>query len=157
MRRRQVDRLVQAGRVDWPADLSPRSAALARSWVESSREELEAALAPILAQERWLIDGNYGGTLAARIERADTIVYLDYPPWLCLRRALKRVLRFRGKVRPDMAEGCPERFNLEFLLYIMNWNRGPRPRIEAKLKGHEGKVRRFRHPRGLEGWLQSLR
>ena len=26
-------------------------------WVESSREELETALAPILAGERWLIDG----------------------------------------------------------------------------------------------------
>ena len=126
-------------------------------WVESTREELEAALAPILARERWVIDGNYGGTMAARIERADTIVYLDYPVRLCLWRVLKRVLRYRGRVRPDMAEGCPERLNLEFFFYILNWNRGPRPRTEAKLEGYEAKVRRFRRPRELEAWLRSLR
>ncbi len=126
-------------------------------WIESSREELEAALAPILAQQRWVIDGNYGGTMAARIERADTIIYLDYPIRLCLWRALKRVLRLRGKVRPDMAEDCPERFSLEFFLYILNWNRGPRVRTEEKLVGHEAKVLRFRRPHELESWLQSLR
>jgi len=52
-------------------------------WVESSREELLEALAPILASGRWLIDGNYGGTMAGRLERADTVVYLDYPTWFC--------------------------------------------------------------------------
>ena len=125
-------------------------------WVESSREELEAVLAPILASERWLIDGNYGGTMAARLERADTVVYLDYPTWLCLWRALKRVLRFRRQVRPDMAPGCPERFDPEFFRYILTFNCGPRLRTEAKLMGHEAKVKRFRRPRQLRAWMDSL-
>ena len=125
-------------------------------WVESSREELEAAVAPILAGERWLIDGNYGGTMAARLERADTVVYLDYSIWLCMWRALTRVLRFRGRTRPDMAPGCPERFDSAFFLYIFNWNRGPRLRTEAKLMGHEAKVKRFRRPRQLRAWMDSL-
>ena len=125
-------------------------------WVESSREELEAVLAPILASERWLIDGNYGGTMAARLERADTVVYLDYPTWLCLWRALKRVLRFRRQVRPDMAPGCPERFDPEFFRYILTFNCGPRLRTEAKLMGHEAKVMRFRRPAQLRVWMDSL-
>ena len=125
-------------------------------WVESSREELEAAVAPILAGERWLIDGNYGGTMAARLERAETVVYLDYPIRLCLWRTLVRVLRFRGRTRPDMAPGCPERFDPAFFLYIFNWNRGPRLRTEAKLMGHEAKVKRFRRPRQLRAWMDSL-
>ena len=125
-------------------------------WVESSREELEAAVAPILAGERWLIDGNYGGTMAARLERADTVVYLDYPTWLCLWRALKRVLRFRRQVRPDMAPGCPERFDPEFFRYILTFNCGPRLRTEAKLMGHEAKVMRFRRPAQLRVWMDSL-
>jgi adenylate kinase family enzyme len=37
-------------------------------WIESSREELLAALAPIVAGERWLIDDNYGGTMSGRTE-----------------------------------------------------------------------------------------
>lgn len=125
-------------------------------WVESSREELIAALEPIVARERWLIDGNYGGTMAGRIERADTVIYLDYPTWLCLWRAFRRVRRFRGRTRPDMTPGCPERFDLAFFLYILNFRRGPRKRTEARLEGHEAKVRRFTRPRELRRWLESL-
>ena len=125
-------------------------------WVESSREELVAALEPIMAGERWLIDGNYGGTMTPRLERADTVVYLDYPTWLCLWRAFKRVRRYDGEARPDMAPGCPERFDLQFFLYILAFRRGPRLRTEAKLEGHESKVKRFRHPRELRSWMASL-
>lgn len=125
-------------------------------WVESSREELEAVLAPILAGERWLIDGNYGGTMAGRLARADTVVYLDYPTWLCLCRVFRRVRRFRGRSRPDMAPGCPERFDLAFFWYVLTFRRGPRRRTEGRLRGHEDKVLRFRRPAELRAWLDLL-
>jgi adenylate kinase family enzyme len=51
-------------------------------WVESSREGLLAALAPIVAGERWLIDDNYGGTMSGRTEER-------------LRGHEEKVLRFR--------------------------------------------------------------
>lgn len=125
-------------------------------WVESSREELEGTLTPILAGERWLIDGNYGGTMPARIERADTVVYLDYPTWLCLWRAFRRVLRHRGRTRPDMAPGCPERFDAEFFHYILTFKSGPGWRTEERLAGHEAKVKRFRRPGQSRAWMRSL-
>lgn len=125
-------------------------------WVEGSKEELGAALAPILVQDRWIIDGNYGSTMEQRLERADTVIYLDYPIYLCLWRAAKRVWTFRGKTRPDMAEDCPERFDLEFFRYIANWNHHARPRTEALLAGSEGRVHRFIHPRAFEEWLVQL-
>ena len=125
-------------------------------WVESSREDLLGALAPFLAGERWLIDGNYGGTMAGRLDRADTVVYLDYPTRVCLWRALVRVWRHRGQSRPDMAPGCPERFDPAFFLYILTFRRGPRRRTEAKLRRHEDMVKRFRHPRELRTWMDSL-
>lgn len=126
-------------------------------WVESSREELLAAVAPILAGDRWLIDGNYGGTMSDRLERADTVIYLDYPTSLCLWRALRRVWRFHGQSRPDMAPGCPERFDPAFFLYILTFRHGPRQRTEQQLAAHAGKVRRFTHPRGLRRWIDDLR
>ena len=125
-------------------------------WVEGWREELQEALAPIMASERWLIDGNYGGTMAERLERADAVVYLDYPTWLCLWRAFGRVRRFRGRARPDMAPGCPERFDPAFFWYILTFRRGPRRRTEAKLVGHEAKVMRFRRPGELRSWIDAL-
>ncbi|WP_299192514.1 topology modulation protein [uncultured Erythrobacter sp.] len=125
-------------------------------WIEGSKEELHADLAPILASDSWIIDGNYGSTMEPRIARADTIVYLDFPIRLCLWRAFKRVWQFRGRSRPDMADGCPERFNLEFFLYIAAWNHRARPRTEKLLSGSHDKIIRLKNPRELEDWLARL-
>lgn len=125
-------------------------------WVESSKGEIRAKLADIVAADRWLIDGTYGGTLTERLERADTVIYLDYPIHLCITRLLRRIWAYRGRTRPDMTEGCPERLDLEFLFYLMRWNSGPRLRTEAKLKGHEGKIIRLCSPDNLQRWMDSL-
>ena len=125
-------------------------------WVESSKDELRAKLASITAAERWLIDGNSGATLDARLARADTVVYLDFPIVLCVWRLLRRIATYRGRTRPDMTEGCEERFDLEFLLYLLAWNRGPRPRTEEKLRDYHGLLVRLKSPRALREWLASL-
>lgn len=125
-------------------------------WVESSKDVIREKLAAIIATDRWLIDGTYGGTLGERLVRADTVVYLDYPIRLCVTRLFRRIWTYRGRTRPDMTEGCPERFDLGFLFYLIRWNSGPRLRMEAKLKGHDDKIIRFRSPHELENWLDSL-
>ena len=124
-------------------------------WVESSKDEIRNKLAAITAQESWLIDGTYGGTLPERLLRADTVLYLDYPIRLCVTRLLKRIWTYRGRSRPDMTEGCPERFDLPFFFYLLRWNSGPKIRTEAALKGHEAKVIRFNSPAALRTWLDS--
>ncbi len=125
-------------------------------WVESSKDEIREKLAGIVATDRWLIDGTYGGTLTERLVHADTVIYLDYPIHLCVARLIRRILKYRGRSRPDMTEGCPERFDLGFLIYLMRWNSGPRVRLEAKLKGHEDKIIRLGSPDELENWMDSL-
>ena len=95
--------------------------------------------------------------MAGRLERADTVVYLDYPTWLCLWRAFKRVWRYRGRARPDMTPGCPERFDLALFLYILTFRRGPRLRTEATLAAYRGTIIRFHRPRDLARWLCDLR
>lgn len=125
-------------------------------WVECSSQDFERKLARVVDQDRWLIDGNYGGSLALRLPRADTVVYLDYPIRLCVLRLLRRIATWRGRTRPDMTEGCPERFDLGFLLYLLRWNAGPRPRTEQRLRGYENKVVRLKSPAELDAWLASL-
>jgi adenylate kinase family enzyme len=125
-------------------------------WIESTKDEIVAKLKQIVKTERWLIDGTYGGTLAERLGRADTVVYLDYPIRLCVTRLLRRIWTYRGRTRPDMTEGCPERFDLEFLIYLLRWNSGPRVRTEARLKGYEAKIIRLRSPDELRRWMDSL-
>jgi adenylate kinase family enzyme len=125
-------------------------------WVESSKAEIAAKLEQIVKTDHWLIDGTYGGTLGERLDRADTVVYLDYPIRLCVIRLMRRIWTYRGRTRPDMTEGCPERFDLEFLIYLLRWNSGPRVRTETRLKGHEKKIVRLRSPDELQRWMDSL-
>jgi adenylate kinase family enzyme len=126
-------------------------------WVETEKSELNARLAEAVAQESWLIEGNYGSTLAPRLERADTVIYLDFPIGLCLWRLIRRVTSLRGQSRPDMPEGCPERFDAAFFWYVMNWNSGPRPRTERAIAPFADKVIRLSSPRALAEWRKANR
>lgn len=103
------------------------------NWVETVPDEWAAKVEAIATQDAWIIDGNYGGTMDLRMEKADKVIFMDRSRWLCLFRVLKRTLLSYGKSRPDMAEGCRERFSWGFLLYIYRYNQTRRPRILAKL------------------------
>ena len=108
-------------------------------WKEKSREDFDALLLAELKKERWIIDGNYSRTLCARLEKADTVVFLDYPRVVCVYRVLKRVITRYGESRSDMGENCPERFDLSFLKYIWHFCKTDRPKLVSILEKAEGK------------------
>ena len=88
-------------------------------WVETPRDEWRAMQEEVVARDAWIIDGNFGATLDVRLSRADTVVFLDFPRALCLRRAVVRAIRNHGK--PTQAEGCPEGFEVEFYRWIWSY------------------------------------
>lgn len=102
-------------------------------WVETPRDEWESRVRELAAAERWIIDGNYGGTMKTRLERADTIVFLDFGRARCLRGAITRRIRYRNQTRPDMSEGCQERLTWQFLKWIWDYPKTKRPGIEGML------------------------
>ncbi len=126
-------------------------------WIETEKAELRARIADAVAQDSWLIEGNYGSTLAPRLERADTVIYLDFPIRLCLWRLIRRVTTLRGQSRPDMPEDCPERFDLAFFWYVMHWNTGPKVRTERTLAPYADKVIRLSSPHALAEWRKANR
>lgn len=73
------------------------------------------------------MDGNFGGTLPQRIKRADAIILLDVSRWICLWRVARRAVKYRGRHRPDMAPGCQERFDLEFIKWIWRYPTQSKP------------------------------
>lgn len=105
------------------------------NWVETTdKTEWRRILAEILKGESWIIDGNYGDTMEMRLEASDTVILLDFSRYVCIWRALKRVFLYRNATRPDMAEGCNERFDWEFLVWIWNYPKRSKPKVEARLK-----------------------
>jgi adenylate kinase family enzyme len=87
-------------------------------WVEAYVEEFAAAQREIVSRDEWIIEGNYSNTYEIRAERADTMIYLELPLPVCLYRVLKRWLTNLGKTRPDMAEGCKEKMDWDFIKFI---------------------------------------
>ena len=102
-------------------------------WTEPPQPQWREKNRRLMAREHWIIDGNYGDSMEARIIAADTIVFLDFPRWRCVWRIIKRVMHHRGSTRPDMGKDCPERWDWEFMEYVWNYHREHRPKILDRL------------------------
>ena len=127
-------------------------------WKERDKGEFDALLAEELGKPQWIIDGNYGRTLATRLEFCDTVIFLDFGRFACLRGVLTRVWTQRGKVRPDMGEGCPERFDWTFFKYVWSFRKTNRDKLYAKLSASPDSVSRIilKTRRQVKRFLASL-
>ena len=75
------------------------------NWSTPQRDEFQERVRHILDNaEGWVADGNYTGYLdTVVLERADTLVWLDLPLRVCLRRIWKRTWR-RIRTREELWE-----------------------------------------------------
>lgn len=103
-------------------------------WIATSNDEWAAVHERLCRRPNWILDGNYGGTMDARLRAADTVIFLDLPLWRCLWGALKRYQKYRGQVRPELPVGCPERLTGEYVRWIWTYRETCRPRILEKLE-----------------------
>ncbi|MEG0691798.1 MAG: DNA topology modulation protein [Oscillospiraceae bacterium] len=110
-----------------------------QNWVETPKEEWQSKQLEFVERDTWIIDGNYGGTMDIRIKRADTIIFLDINKWVCLYSAVKRWLTHIGKVRPDMGEGCKEKIDMEFILWIYHFPKKGRVRTINLIEQYKDK------------------
>jgi adenylate kinase family enzyme len=127
-----------------------------QGWVEPEPGAWAAKVSDLVQRPRWIMDGNYGGTGDIRLQAADTAIYLDYPTWLCLWRVIRRWFGERGRTRLDMAPGCPERLEWDFLLFIARYRRSSGKRMRAAVDRFAGTALVFRHSREAETSLASL-
>lgn len=103
-------------------------------WVTTPRGERLRTLEQLVQSNAWILDGNWGGTgLEVRLAAADTIIFLDLPRTLCLWRAVRRWLSFRGRTRPDLGEDCPERLDWAYLRWIWDYPRLHRPALLRRI------------------------
>jgi adenylate kinase family enzyme len=72
------------------------------AWVAPSDAEWREKQSGVLAGKAWIAEGNYYETLDLRLDRADTVVFLDLPWWLCAGRAFLRGFRMPS----ELPAGC---------------------------------------------------
>jgi adenylate kinase family enzyme len=128
------------------------------NWIETPKDEWRAKVEKALAGDSWIIDGNYSATLAQRLERCDTVIFLDMPRAVCVYRILKRVVVNYGGVRPDMAEGCGEKFDWQFVKLVWNYPNRSKPKVERILAEHERAktIYRLKSKKEIEKFLSEL-
>ena len=127
-------------------------------WVEPPKDEWRRTVEGLCAREAWVMDGNFSATLDVRLEACDTVVFLDVPRAVCVWRALKRLVMYRGAPRPDMAEGCGEKFDLKFLHWIWTYPSRSRPKVLARIDEYAAgkRVVRLRSDAEVEKFLAEL-
>ena len=106
-------------------------------WVESERAEFERRMIEAAQQPRWIMDGNFTTHGAGELRRqlADTIIWFDLPRSTCMFGILGRIAGSYGQVRPEMAEGCPEKIDLEFFRYVWTYRQQQRPKLLDYFQG----------------------
>lgn len=92
-------------------------------------------LSNVLEKDAWIIDGNYGATMELRIQKCDTILFLDYPLDVCL----DGIFRRQGKPRSDIPWEEPEQCDGEFIEFIKNYRAQSRPQVMKLLEKYVSK------------------
>lgn len=101
-------------------------------WKPIEHDVMTEKVLKIIDEDEWVIDGNYKRTITQRIDRADTIIYLNFRTISCLYGIIKR--RIQNKKRTDIAEGCPEKIDMEFLNWVIFYKRRSGKQIRELLK-----------------------
>ena len=129
-------------------------------WTEPSDDEWREKQRVVLAGDAWIADGNYHETLALRLERADTVLFLDMPWWRCSGRALLRGFKMWG----ELPEGCTytrwQRLRDEWrlALRVARENRA-QPEIEREIISQQGQhvaLRVFRSKQDVNTFLDAV-
>ena len=129
-------------------------------WQDSDREWMLGEMKNFLTNHSdWVIDGNYSWCYyEERMLKADQIIFLNFSPWTCLFRAFKRYLTYRGKVRESMTAGCPERFDWEFIRWIL-WDgrtKNAKVRYQQVQETYLEKVIVLRSQKEMDHFLENL-
>lgn len=125
-------------------------------WEYIGDEKTVAAIETASQGDSWIIEGYI--VKDARVDlfnKADRILYLDYPNYLSAWRYLLRCLKHRKNARLELP-GSPDKFKFKTLKLI--YNKGEVWKLEKLFKEYDWnkKITRFRSPKEAEQYLQSL-
>lgn len=130
-------------------------------WEIRPAEEQEGIVSEFMASHTaWVIDGNYSKLLyERRMEEADIIIELVFGRISCLCRVVRRYLKYRNRTRPDMAAGCSEKLDREFIMWVLRDGRtsGTRARYRNVASKYRDKTVILRNQRQTNRYLKTLR
>lgn len=129
-------------------------------WEVRSSEEKERITEEFMnTHGAWVMDGNYSKLFyERRLDEADVIILLLFNRFSCLYRAAKRYRKYRNTSRPDMAAGCNEKLDWEFIRWILHDGRTKesRARYRSVAEQYPQKVVIIRNQKELDAYLKQF-
>lgn len=129
-------------------------------WKIRAEQEKKRIVREFMQQESWVIDGNYSGLCKnERLEQSDLIIILAFNRFFCFKSALQRYFENKGHTRPDMAEGCNEKFDFEFAMWILFYGRTYKKRKDYKdiYNKYRPKTLWFANREQVNAYIHSLK
>jgi adenylate kinase family enzyme len=128
-------------------------------WIGTPEAEWDEKITELVSGESWIIDGNYSRTMGTRLARADTAIFLDFPRGVCTFRVIKRAIAGYGRVRYDLAEGCPGKIDLPFIKWTWDFPKRSRLKVIELLRRHQDRVDTItlRNNREIDAFLESIK
>ena len=71
-------------------------------WEVTPHEEFLERVEAEAKKERWIIEGNNVRSIHQRLQYADTLIWFEFPPIVCVTNILKREWKYRKKVRKSV-------------------------------------------------------
>lgn len=103
-------------------------------WNTLPKEKFSAVQENLVKAPTWVIEGNYAGTMPIRLRTADTVIFLDLPPTVCLWGIAQRRLHHGGG--QNDATGIYDRVSWNFIRYVWGYRKTMAPRVRALLSEH---------------------
>jgi adenylate kinase family enzyme len=128
-------------------------------WIERGADEKAALCREVHRRNKWIFEGGHTLTWPERRDRCDTLIWLDFPLWLRLIRVVRRTLRHYRQTRPDMPADCPERFRLEFYLWIWKTRNSHRQKMKELLETADDSITcvKLRNRREVDAYLAGTK
>ena len=126
--------------------------------IRSDEEKKRIVLEFLNTHDSWVIDGDYSKLFyERRMEEADIIILLLFNRISCFYRAYRRFIKYKNATRPDMAEGCKEKFDLEFAKWILWGGRSKRAkaRYAAVAAKYPQKVVILKNQKQLQKYMDA--
>lgn len=105
-------------------------------WAERDRAEQRRRIVERIAADRWVMDGTGPSTFDIRVPRSDIVIWVRMPRLVCIWGVVTRWLKHFGRTRPEMAPGCIEKVDWDFLQFIWTFEQKFTPHIVAGLAKH---------------------
>lgn len=128
------------------------------NWESRPDEEFDQLIIDFMNQhEDWIIEGTYSRHVPKRFEEADVVIALFYNRFVCLRSVIKRYKMYKNDTRPDMAEGCQEKLDFEFIKWVL-WkgrSKKKKKKLQAIIKQAKKGIQ-FKSRRACQKYLKKI-